>query len=129
MPISTSDFVAVADKISDVGSGSEMFDRSAVSRYYYCAHHEAKQFLQTRHQVTDFSARDDPVRGGRLNSHGVIVLLLSEHVGREVGDLMSQFKQKRELADYDLRATWDSNECARAKQLLQHLRRQVFGTA
>ena len=90
---SPEDFLLAANQLP---SGVEAFDRSAVSRMYYCVFHEAKAFISPR-----LGDPDGLLREAGEGSHDQVCRLLGE-IDPDAGDLLGRLKERRVRADYRL---------------------------
>jgi hypothetical protein len=123
MPIKSDDFFLVANELRE---GSEPFDRSAVSRLYYGAFHQAMEFLRERHRIADFRPGPDSSTGRFEGSHQVVASRLAA-VDGDAARVLTQLRRLRVTADYDLVSRWPPTLRAEAWELLNYLRGR-FGT-
>jgi hypothetical protein len=117
---SPEDFLLAAQQLP---AGVEAFDRSAVSRMYYCVFHEARTFIALR-----LGNPDELIREEGEGSHDQVCRLLGE-IEPDAGDLLRRLKERRVRADYRLERLWPPNERVETLMEVSMLRRSVFGTA
>jgi len=98
-------------------SGSEPYERSAVSRYYYGCHHEAREVFALNPPKGRSTHRFviDQLRGTR-NQAG--------H-NRAAGHLLNSLRAMRNRADYEIDQPWPASEVADAQRLIARFRKLI----
>ena len=113
------DFYPVAHLLADhVGGTSEPFVRSAVSRYYYGAFHEARAFLEARH----CDLRRSPEGDDRAGSHQIVSQWLRKERNEDASEALDELRERRTWADYRLSEKAHQNEIDEVRSRLRDLR-------
>jgi len=98
--IEPSEFLTVARKLSAPGTG-EAEHRTAISRAYYAAYHEAAQKYAIRKNL--------PLSDSLFENHQKFIHELrsqkTSSVARTIGNQLQSLKKDRVLADYKLKAS------------------------
>lgn len=121
-PFAWTHFLEFADTLR--ASDSEAALRSAVSRAYYAAFHEARRHVQRTKNVQ--FARD-----GRAHEQVPAELCArgASRIERGVARNLEMLKKARHDADYELQASTNwTRQCATAIDLARHIVSQLCGT-
>lgn len=112
------DFYLVANHLETQHGGlSEPFVRSAVSRYYYGAYHEARAFLTARQRNLSVTPSGDA-----MGPHEAVRQWLGSE-DEEAGEALAELRQRRTWADYRLNEPAHPYELDEVRARLRDLRR------
>lgn len=95
---------------SSTAPSREALERSAVSRYYFEAHHESRRFLEQRGHAI-------PRRG----THQFVANRVSRY-SVDAARMLDALFQRRNLAEYEIDASWRSELVGEAERAAAEIR-------